>query len=133
MIKSIENVGEFEGDKATMHAGVLPRVLLWPERTSLKHEILRSKLDYRVLMLPKQLPWLARFFSSYSKQTINFKKPPFTVTRVPAQDMGAGCRKRHPYAPHPRVRSMGTTRKFFPNFHLSNNHVLHSTKSCLEG
>ena len=36
-------------------------------------------------------------------------------------------------SPYPRVRSMATTQKFFPNFHLSNNLVLHSTKSCLEG
>ena len=116
MNELVQNVGESEGDKATMHAGVLPRVLLWPERTSLKHEILRSKLDYRVLMLPKQLPWLARFFSSYSKQTINFKKPPFTVTRVPVQDMGAGCRKRHPYAPLPPGTQDGYHPKIFPSF-----------------
>jgi len=95
MIKSIQNDGEFEGGKAMMRTRryASTRVLLWPARTFLKHEILRYKLNYRLLMLPKQLPWFARFFSSYSKQTINFKKPQFTVTGVLVQGRGIGRKK----------------------------------------
>ena len=119
MIKSIQNDGEFEGGKAMMHTRrcALMRVLLWPVRTPLKHKILRSKLDYCLLTLPKQLPRLARFFSSYSKQTINFKKPQFTVTGVLVQGRGIG-RKKGTLSPRtPPVRSIGAAQKYFPDFH----------------
>ena len=119
MIKSIQNDGEFEGGKAMMHTRrcALMRVLLWPVRTPLKHKILRSKLDYCLLMLPKQLPGLGRFLSSYSKQTINFKKPQFTVTGVPVQGRGIGRKKGTLSPPYPPVRSIGFAQKYFPNFH----------------
>lgn len=120
MIKSIQNDGEFEGGKAMMHTRrcALMRVLLWPVRTPLKHKILRSKLDYCLLMLPKQLPGLGRFLSSYSKQTINFKKPQFTVTGVLVQGRGIG-RKKGTLSPppYPPVRSIGSAQKYFPDFH----------------
>ena len=135
MYKSIRNVGVFEGGKATMHTRrcALTRVLLWPVHIPLKHRILRSKLDYCLLMLPKQLPWLARFFSSYSKQTINFKKPQFTVTGVLVQGRGIGREKGTLSPPYPPVRSIGPAQKYFPDFHQSDINVLHSSKSCLEG
>jgi len=41
MIKSIENVGVFEGSKATMHTRgcTLTRVLFWPVRTPFEQRI----------------------------------------------------------------------------------------------
>ena len=118
MFKSIQNVGEFEGGKAMMHpcGFALTRVLTWPVCTYLKHVTLRTKLDYLLLMLPKQLPWHARFYSSQSNQTINFKKPQFTVTGVPVQGRGIGYKKGTLSPPYHLVRSIGPAQKYFPDF-----------------
>ena len=68
-----------------------------------------------------------------STQTLPFKKPTVAVNGDHTREPNMDYKKGTLMPPYPRIRNMGTTQKFFPNFHLSNNRVLYSTKSCLEG
>jgi hypothetical protein len=118
MVESIRNVGEFEGVKAMMNTCrcALTRALLWPVHTSLKHGILTSKLDYRVLMLPKELPWFGEFYSSHCNKIINFKNSQFTLTGAPRQRPRSGYKKGtlRGGTPHPRIG--GISQKYFGVF-----------------
>ena len=119
MIKSIQNDGEFEGGKAMMHTRrcALTRVLLWPVRTPLKLRLLGSKPDNPEFTLSKQLSWLTVFFLSYCFKTLISKNPTVCATvghkNIPTPSLREGTLS----PPTPRVRSIGSAQKYFPDFH----------------
>ena len=133
MIKSIENVGVFEGSKAIMHAGVLPRVLLWPVRTSLKHTVAGCKAAVKLGKVVTRVvtDWISGWKPKHtgvsetnfigernrrSTKTLPFKNSTAAIngdhTRKPNRDYKKGTLM----PPYPPVRSMGNTQKFFPVF-----------------
>ena len=133
MYKSIRNVGVFEGGKATMHAGALTPVLLWPERTPLKHTVAGRKAAVRLSKAVTRVvtDWIYGWKPKYtgvsetnfigelnrrSTKTLPFKNPAAAIngdhTRKPNRDYKKGTL----LPPYPRVRSMGTTQKFFSVF-----------------
>ena len=152
MLKSIENVGESEGGKVIMHKRgcALTRVLFWPVRIPFEQRIEGREAAIKLggVVTRVVTDWISGWKPKYARvsetnfigelnrrstKTLPFKKPTVAVNGIQTREPNMYYKKGTLMPPYPRVRGIGTTQKFFPNFHLSNNHVLHSTKSCLEG
>jgi len=151
MFKSIQNDGEFEGGKAIMHpcGCALTRVLLWPVHIPLKHTVASRKAVVRLSKVVTRV--VTDWISSWKFKHTGVSETDFigeqnrrsikTVNLLcitifdggPKQGLGGGDNKGTLSPPTPRVRSIGSAQKYFPDFHLGNIHVLQSPKSCLEG
>ena len=135
MLKSIENVGESEGGKVIMHKRgcALTRVLFWPVRAPFEqriegHEaaiklggvVTRVVTDLKFGWKPKQTRVsgvdLIGEHNRRSIKTIVFRKSTVAVKGLPTQKPNMDYEKTHLMPPYPRLRSMGTTQKFFPVF-----------------
>lgn len=70
MLKSIENVGVFEGGKAMMHTRrcALTRVLLWLVRTPLKHKVAGCKAALRLSKVVTRvvIDWISGWKPKYA-------------------------------------------------------------------
>ena len=135
MFKSIQNVGEFEGGKATMHMRrcALTRVLLWPVRTPLKHTVAGRKAAVRLGKVVTRVVtdcisgWKPKhtgvsetnFIGEQNRRSIKTVILLCTVAFDSGSKQWAGGRvqKSHLIPPYPRVRSIGPDQKYFPDFY----------------
>ena len=135
MLKSIENVGESEGEKAMMHTRrcALTRVLLWPERTPLKHTVAGCKAALRLSKVVTRVvtDWMSGWKPKHKGVSeTNFigeqnRRSTKTIILLRSaafyggskKGPGGGCKKATLSPPYPRVRSIGSAQKYFPDFH----------------
>ena len=135
MYKSIRNVGVFEGGKATMHTRryALTRVLLWPVRTPLKHTVADRKAAVRLSKVVTRVvtDWISGWKPKHTGVSeTNFigeqnrrSTKTIILLRSAAFDGGSkkgpggGCKKGTLSPPYPRVHSIGSAQKYFPDFH----------------
>ena len=134
MIKSIQNDGEFEGGKAMIHTRrcALTRVLLWPVRTPLKYTVADRKAAVRLSKVVTRVvtDWISGWKLKHTGVSeTNFigeqnRRSAKTIILLRTSAFGGGPTrgpgdgfKKVPYPPYPRVRSIGSAQKYFPNFH----------------
>ena len=135
MIKSIQNDGEFEGGKAMMHTRrcALMRALLWPVRTPLKHTVADRKAAVRLSKVVTRVVtdwisgWKLKHTGVSETNFIGEQNRRSTKTIILLRSVafnsgskkgpGGGCKKGTLYSPYPRVHSIGSAQKYFPDFH----------------
>ena len=135
MINSIRNVGVFEGGKAIMHlcGCAFTRVLLWPVHIPLKHTVASRKAVVRMSKVVTRVvtDWMSSwklkhtgvsetdFIGEQNRRSIKI----IILLRTAAFDsgpkkgLGGGYDKGTLSPPYPRVCSIGSAQKYFPDFH----------------